>query len=83
MTLTPWQRPQEKGIDLAIALDLIEFALTDCCDVVVVVSLDRDLAETRCRTRSGLRRRYPSGFRERESPGHPLREPGPVKRDIA
>jgi uncharacterized LabA/DUF88 family protein len=43
--LRPWQRPQEKGIDLAIALDLIEFILTDSCDVAIVVSLDRDLAE--------------------------------------
>ena len=32
--LAPWQRPQEKGIDLAIALDLIEFVLTDCCDEI-------------------------------------------------
>ena len=45
MTLEPWQRPQEKGIDLAIGLDLIEFALTDTFDVGIVVSLDRDLAE--------------------------------------
>lgn len=45
VTLRPWQRPQEKGIDLAIALDLVEFVLTGCCDVAVVVSLDRDLAE--------------------------------------
>lgn len=45
VTLTPWQRPQEKGIDLAIGLDLIEFVLTAACDVAIVVSLDRDLAE--------------------------------------
>ena len=43
--LVPWQRPQEKGIDLAIGLDVIEFALTDKFDVAIVVSLDRDLAE--------------------------------------
>jgi uncharacterized LabA/DUF88 family protein len=43
--LHPWQRPQEKGIDLVMALDLIEFVLTDKCDVAIVVSLDRDLYE--------------------------------------
>lgn len=45
VTMTPWQRPQEKGIDLAIGLDVVEFALTDLLDVAVIVSLDRDLAE--------------------------------------
>jgi uncharacterized LabA/DUF88 family protein len=45
VTLTPWQRPQEKGIDLVIALDVIEFALADSLDVAIIVSLDRDLAE--------------------------------------
>jgi uncharacterized LabA/DUF88 family protein len=43
--LRPWQRPQEKGIDLALALDVVEFVLTGKCDVAVVVSLDRDLTE--------------------------------------
>jgi hypothetical protein len=43
--LRPWQRPQEKGIDLVMALDLIEFVLTGKCDVAIVVSLDRDLYE--------------------------------------
>lgn len=45
VTLTPWQRPHEKGIDLAIALDVIEFLMTGVCDVAIIVSLDRDLAE--------------------------------------
>jgi uncharacterized LabA/DUF88 family protein len=45
VTLRPWQRPQEKGIDLALGLEVIEFALTDRCDVAIVVSLDRDLKE--------------------------------------
>lgn len=45
VTLTPWERPQEKGIDVTIALDLVEFALTDKFDVAIVVSLDRDLHE--------------------------------------
>lgn len=43
--LTPWQRPQEKGIDLLIALDAVEFVLTSACDVAIIVSLDRDLFE--------------------------------------
>lgn len=45
VTLHPWQRPHEKGIDTCIALDVVEFALTDLLDVAIVVSLDRDLAE--------------------------------------
>jgi hypothetical protein len=45
VTLRPWQRPQEKGIDLVLALDVLEFALTDHCDTAIVVSLDRDLHE--------------------------------------
>jgi uncharacterized LabA/DUF88 family protein len=45
VTLTPWERPQEKGIDLVLALDVVEFVLTDACDVAIVVSLDRDLYE--------------------------------------
>lgn len=45
VTLSPWQRPQEKGIDLRIGLDIVEFALMGAFDVAVVVSLDRDLYE--------------------------------------
>lgn len=45
VTLAPWQRPQEKGIDLLIALDVIEFMLAGHCDVAIIVSLDRDLCE--------------------------------------
>lgn len=62
VTLTPWQRPQEKGVDLAIALDLVEFVLTDCCDVAIVVSLDRDLAEIP-RALRNLRRLLPRAVR--------------------
>lgn len=43
--LSPWQRPQEKGIDLLIGLDVVEFLLTGVCDVAIIVSLDRDLYE--------------------------------------
>jgi uncharacterized LabA/DUF88 family protein len=45
VTLTPYERPQEKGIDLVLALDVVEFVLTDACDVAIIVSLDRDLYE--------------------------------------
>ncbi|MBI4728264.1 MAG: NYN domain-containing protein [Acidobacteria bacterium] len=45
VTLRPWRRPQEKGIDLIIALDVVEFILRRMCDVAIVVSLDRDLYE--------------------------------------
>lgn len=45
VTLYPRQRAQEKGIDLALALDVVELALTDQLDVAIVVSLDRDLHE--------------------------------------
>lgn len=43
--LSPWMRPQEKGIDLVIGLDVVEFLLTRVCDVAIIVSLDRDLYE--------------------------------------
>jgi hypothetical protein len=43
--LAPYERPQEKGIDSAIALDVVELALLGAYDVGVVVSLDRDLHE--------------------------------------
>ncbi|MEM9203265.1 MAG: NYN domain-containing protein [Actinomycetota bacterium] len=36
---------REKGIDVALALDAVGSILTDECDVVVVVSRDRDLME--------------------------------------
>lgn len=45
VTMKPWRRPQEKGIDLLIGLDVIEFGLTDLFDVAIIVSLDRDLHE--------------------------------------
>lgn len=43
--MRPWQRPQEKGIDLVLGLDVVEFLLTGKCDVAIIVSLDRDLHE--------------------------------------
>ncbi len=36
---------REKGIDVALALDAVGSALSDECDVVIVVSRDRDLME--------------------------------------
>lgn len=43
--VSPFQRPREKGIDLAIGLDVIDLALDGKMDVAVVVSSDNDLCE--------------------------------------
>lgn len=43
--MRPWKRPQEKGIDTSLALDVIEFVVRDACDVAIIVSRDRDLFE--------------------------------------
>lgn len=43
--MRPWQRPQEKGVDLKLGLDAVEFALSGLYDVGIIVSLDRDMAE--------------------------------------
>ena len=40
-----WRGAREKGIDVALALDAVAAALTDECDVVIIVSRDRDLME--------------------------------------
>lgn len=40
-----YRRAREKGIDVALALDAVAAALTDECDVVIIVSRDRDLME--------------------------------------
>ena len=40
-----WRAAREKGIDVALALDAVAAALTEECDVVIIVSRDRDLME--------------------------------------
>ena len=40
-----WRGAREKGIDVALALDAVASALTNECDVVIIVSRDRDLME--------------------------------------
>ncbi len=40
-----WRAAREKGIDVALALDAVSAALTDECNVVIIVSRDRDLME--------------------------------------
>lgn len=40
-----YRTAREKGIDVALALDAVAAALTDECDVVIIVSRDRDLME--------------------------------------
>ena len=45
VTVTPYQRPREKGIDLSIGLDVIDLALRGAMDVAVIISSDTDLCE--------------------------------------
>jgi uncharacterized LabA/DUF88 family protein len=45
VTVKPWRRPREKGIDLVLGLDAVEFLVTGLCDVLIIVSADRDLFE--------------------------------------
>jgi uncharacterized LabA/DUF88 family protein len=42
---TPYERPREKGIDLALALDVVDLALRRLMDVAIIVSSDGDLTE--------------------------------------
>lgn len=41
----PFQRAREKGIDLVLALDVVDLALLHVMDVAVIVSTDEDLCE--------------------------------------
>lgn len=41
----PYQRAREKGIDLALGLDVIDLAVRGAMDVAVILSFDRDLCE--------------------------------------
>ncbi len=41
----PYQRAREKGIDLAIGLDVVDLALKDHMEVAIIVSSDNDLCE--------------------------------------
>ena len=43
--LTPYRKAREKGIDLALGLDVVDFALQGYMDVAVIVSSDNDLVE--------------------------------------
>ena len=45
VTVSKKRRAREKGIDLALGLDAATAALTGVCDVVIIVSADRDLME--------------------------------------
>ena len=42
---TPYERPREKGIDLALGLDAVDLAQRGAMDVAVIVSPDTDLTE--------------------------------------
>jgi uncharacterized LabA/DUF88 family protein len=41
----PYERPREKGIDLALGLDVVDLALRGLIDVAIIVSSDTDLTE--------------------------------------
>lgn len=43
--VTPFERPREKGIDLALGLDVVDLSLRGSIDVAIVVSSDTDLNE--------------------------------------
>jgi len=45
VSVSPYQRPREKGIDLALGLDVVDLALKPAMDVAVIVSSDTDLCE--------------------------------------
>lgn len=45
VTVTPFKRAREKGIDLSIGLDVIDLALGGKMDVAVILSSDNDLCE--------------------------------------
>lgn len=45
VTVEPHQRAREKGIDVALALDVVDLAQNDYMDVAVIVSSDTDLCE--------------------------------------
>jgi uncharacterized LabA/DUF88 family protein len=45
VTVSPYQRAREKGIDVALALDVIDLAQQKQMDVAVIVSSDTDLCE--------------------------------------
>lgn len=45
VSVRPYQRAREKGIDLAIGLDVVDLAIAGLMDVAVIVSSDNDLCE--------------------------------------
>lgn len=47
-----YRRAREKGIDVVLALDAVSAALTDQCDVIIIVSRDRDLMEVASEVKS-------------------------------
>lgn len=57
VTVHPYQRAREKGIDLAIGLDVIDLALNGHMDVAVIVSSDNDLCEAARATHDATRAR--------------------------
>jgi hypothetical protein len=79
--ISPFERPMEKGIDLFLALDAIDLALTGKYDVAIIVSLDMDLTELPPMLRRFVRYmglpdvRVEAAVVERPSPRRPARPP--------
>jgi uncharacterized LabA/DUF88 family protein len=56
-SVTPYERAREKGIDLAIGLDVVDLALNGHMEVAVIVSSDNDLCEAARATHEATRAR--------------------------
>jgi uncharacterized LabA/DUF88 family protein len=56
VTVSPYQRAREKGIDVAIGLDVVDLATQGLMDVAVIVSSDNDLCEAARSTHEVTRR---------------------------
>lgn len=75
--VTPYQRAREKGIDLAIGLDVIDLALNGHMDVVIIVSSDNDLCEAARSTHNATSARGRAGGRAGQRRGRHLQRAPP------
>lgn len=79
--IAPYERPMEKGIDLFLALDAIDLAMTGKYDVAIVVTNDADLTELPPMLRRFVRYvelpevRVEAALVQRPSPRRPQRPP--------
>jgi uncharacterized LabA/DUF88 family protein len=79
--IAPYERAMEKGVDLFLALDAIDLAMTGKYDVAIIVSLDMDLTELPPMLRRFVRYvglpdvRVEAAVIKRPSPRRPTRPP--------